>query len=98
MCRRIDAIGARAEEAEEVAHLSLVLGRYLLISGADTARVQDAVERFAGGLGFQSHPFGPYKTLPRSVISCGGFCINIRGHLAATARAPSTARAPARIC
>jgi uncharacterized membrane protein YjjP (DUF1212 family) len=85
MCNRIDAIRARAEE---VAHLSLVLGRYLLISGADTARVQDAVERFAGGvggLGFQCHLLVQYEALLLTVISGGEFRTKVGAHVAAMA-------------
>src|SRR5258706_4554692 len=90
MCHRIDAIRARDGGAEEVAHLSLVLGRYLLVSGADTARVQDAVERFAGGLGglgFQCHLLVQYEALLLTVISGGGdeFRTRVGAHVAAMA-------------
>ena len=84
MCRSIDATRVRAEE---VAHLSLILGRYLLISGADTTRVQDAVERFASGLGFQCHLLIQYEALLLTVISDedGEVRTRIGAHVAAMA-------------
>src|SRR5258705_12931957 len=72
-------------QAEEVAHLSLLLGRYLLTSGADTARVQDAVERFAGGLGFETHLLVQYEALLLTVISGGEFRTKVGAHVAAMA-------------
>lgn len=77
--------GAIRTRAEEVALVSLVLGRYLLISGADTARVQDAVERFAAGMGFQSHLLVQDEALLLTVISGGEFRTKVGAHVAAMA-------------
>jgi uncharacterized membrane protein YjjP (DUF1212 family) len=76
-------VSAKTAAAEEVAHLALLLGRYLLITGADTARVQDAVERFANGLGFQTHLLVGYEALLLTVISGGEFRTKVGSHVAA---------------
>ena len=44
-----------APPIHDVAHLALRLGRLMLLNGADTAHVQDAVLAFAGRFGFQAH-------------------------------------------
>jgi uncharacterized membrane protein YjjP (DUF1212 family) len=44
-----------AVQVEEVAHLSLLVGRLLLLNGADTAQVEAAVARFAAAFGCEAH-------------------------------------------
>jgi uncharacterized membrane protein YjjP (DUF1212 family) len=54
---------------EEVAHLTLGVGRLLLASGADTAQVQDSMTRFAGGFGFETHLVVGYEALLLTVVA-----------------------------
>ena len=71
----------KAAGAEDVAHLALVLGRNLLVNGADTARVQAAVEQFARGLGFETHLLVTYEVLLLTVISGGEFRTKVGSHI-----------------
>jgi uncharacterized membrane protein YjjP (DUF1212 family) len=54
---------------EEAAHLSLELNGLLLQNGADTAQVQDAVARFAAGLGYEAHLLVSYHALLLTTLS-----------------------------
>ena len=77
---------AKKAAAEEAVHLSLQLGRLLLVSGADTTQVQTAVERFAAGLGCEAHLLVSYEALLLTVITGGEFRTKIGPHLAGTDR------------
>jgi uncharacterized membrane protein YjjP (DUF1212 family) len=46
---------------EEIAHLTLLLGRLLLGSGADTDQVQKSMLRFAAGFGCEAHLLVTYE-------------------------------------
>ncbi|WP_048861916.1 threonine/serine exporter family protein, partial [Acidisphaera rubrifaciens] len=54
---------------DEVAHLSLMVGRLLLANGADTAEVQALVERFAGAHGCEAQLMISYESLLLTVAS-----------------------------
>jgi uncharacterized membrane protein YjjP (DUF1212 family) len=54
---------------EEVAHLTLSVGRLLLASGADTAEVQDSMTRFAEGYGCEAHLLVGYEALLLTVVA-----------------------------
>src|SRR6266550_7797718 len=54
---------------EEVAHLTLHVGRLLLGSGADTAQVQESMIRFAAAFGYEAHLVVTYETLFLTVIA-----------------------------
>ena len=69
---------------EETAHLSLELGRFLLMNGSDTAHVKSAVERFTQGLGYQAHLSITYEALLLTVISEGQFRTKVGSHIPAT--------------
>ena len=58
-----------AGEVEEVAHLSLLIGRLLLLNGADTAQVEAAVARFAAGFGCEAHLMVSYETLLLTIVA-----------------------------
>ena len=75
---------ATVSSAEEAAHLSLELGRLLLANGSDTAQVQDAVERFAAGLGYEAHLIVSYDALLLSVIGADNFRTKVGRHVQAT--------------
>jgi uncharacterized membrane protein YjjP (DUF1212 family) len=75
---------SNATTTEEVAHLSLLLGRLLLSSGADTSHAQDAVERFALGLGYETHLLITYEALLLTVIGNDGFRTKVGSHVPAT--------------
>jgi uncharacterized membrane protein YjjP (DUF1212 family) len=69
---------------EETAHLSLELGRLLLANGSDTARAKEAVERFAQGLGYESHLSITYEALLLTVIAENQFRTKVGSHIPAT--------------
>ena len=71
----------KATAMEEAAHLSLELGRLLLQNGADTAQVQDAVARFAAGLGYEAHLLVSYHALLLTTISDGDFRTKVGRHV-----------------
>jgi len=75
---------SNATNTEEAAHLSLELGRLLLASGADTAHTKDAVERFALGLGYETHLLVTYEALLLTVIGDDGFRTKVGSHVPAT--------------
>ncbi|HEY4051671.1 MAG TPA: threonine/serine exporter family protein [Acidobacteriaceae bacterium] len=54
---------------EEVAHLTLSVGRLLIASGADTAQVEDSMTRFAGGFGYEAHLVVAYEALLLTVVA-----------------------------
>ncbi|QHN03594.1 threonine/serine exporter family protein [Granulicella sp. WH15] len=70
--------------AEEVAHLSLELGRQLTVSGADSAHVKDSVERFARGLGYEAHLLITYEALLLTVIANAEFRTKVGTHIPGT--------------
>jgi uncharacterized membrane protein YjjP (DUF1212 family) len=57
----------------DVAHLGLRLGRLMLLNGADTAHVQDAVVGFARQFGFQAHLLVHAEGLLLTLEDAGGF-------------------------
>jgi len=54
---------------EDVAHLTLHVGRLLLGSGADTAEVQESMVRFAAAFGCEAHLVVTYEALLLTVVS-----------------------------
>ncbi|MGH7113796.1 MAG: threonine/serine ThrE exporter family protein [Stellaceae bacterium] len=58
-----------AGEVEEIAHLSLLVGRLLLLNGADTAQVEAAVVRFAAAFGCEAHLMVSYETLLLTIVA-----------------------------
>ena len=54
---------------EDVAHLTLHVGRLLLGSGADTADVQESMVRFAAAFGCEAHLVVTYEALLLTVVS-----------------------------
>jgi uncharacterized membrane protein YjjP (DUF1212 family) len=58
-----------AAEVEEVAHQSLLVGRLLLLNGADTAQVEAAVMRFAAAFGCEAHLMVSYEALLLTIVS-----------------------------
>jgi uncharacterized membrane protein YjjP (DUF1212 family) len=70
---------------EETAHLSLEVGRLLLMNGSDTASAKEAVERFAHGLGYEVHLSINYEALLLTVIAQTQFRTKVGSHIPATA-------------
>jgi len=58
---------------EEVAHVTLHLGRLLLVNGTDTAEVQKSVTRFAAAFGAEAHLLVSYEALLLTAVSGGQF-------------------------
>jgi uncharacterized membrane protein YjjP (DUF1212 family) len=58
-----------AAQVEEVAHLSLLVGRLLLLNGADTAQVVAAVARFAAAFGCEAHLMVSYEALLLTIVA-----------------------------
>lgn len=58
-----------ADEVEEIAHLSLLVGRLLLLNGADTAQVEAAVLRFAAAFGCEAHLMVSYEALLLTIVA-----------------------------
>jgi uncharacterized membrane protein YjjP (DUF1212 family) len=58
-----------AAQVEDVAHLSLLVGRLLLLNGADTAQVEVAVERFAAAFGCEAHLMVSYEALLLTIVA-----------------------------
>jgi uncharacterized membrane protein YjjP (DUF1212 family) len=54
---------------EEVAHLTLHVGRLLLASGADTTQVQDSMAQFAAAFGCEAHLAVGYEALLLTVVA-----------------------------
>ncbi|MEJ1976689.1 MAG: threonine/serine exporter family protein [Acetobacteraceae bacterium] len=72
---------ARADPAaiDDVAHLALLVGRLLLLNGADTASVQQAMLRFSEAFGYEAHVLVTYEALLLTVVSGAQFRTKI-GH------------------
>ena len=68
-----------AAQVDEVAHLSLQVGRLLLLNGADTEAVETAVVRFAASFGCEAHLMVTYEALLLTVVADGHFRTKI-GH------------------
>jgi uncharacterized membrane protein YjjP (DUF1212 family) len=62
-----------AATVEEVAHLSLLVGRVLLLNGADTAQVEAAVVRFAAAFGCEAHLMVSYEALLLTIVAADHF-------------------------
>jgi uncharacterized membrane protein YjjP (DUF1212 family) len=58
-----------AGSLEELAHLTLSLGRLLLASGADTDQVQKEMFRFATGFGSEAHLLVTYEGILLTLVS-----------------------------
>jgi uncharacterized membrane protein YjjP (DUF1212 family) len=58
-----------AAQVEEVAHLSLLVGRLLLLNGADTAQVEATVARFAVAFGCEAHLMVSYEALLLTIVA-----------------------------
>jgi uncharacterized membrane protein YjjP (DUF1212 family) len=58
-----------AAQVDEIAHLSLLVGRLLLLNGADTAQVEMAVARFAAGFGCEAHLMVSYEALLLTIVA-----------------------------
>lgn len=70
---------APAELVEVVAHLSLAVGRVLLLNGADTAQVEEAVIRLAAAYGCEARLLVTYETLVLTIVAGAYFRTKI-GH------------------
>lgn len=68
-----------APPIQDVAHLALRLGRLMLLNGADTAHVQEAVLGFAQRFGFQAHLLVHAEGLLLTLEDADGFRTKI-GH------------------
>ena len=75
---------AKFPAAENAAHLSLLLGRLLLMNGAETAQVRSSVERFAEGLGYEARLVITYEALLLTVVADGGFRTKVGRHVQTT--------------
>lgn len=64
-----ESVVADAVQLEEVAHLSLLVGRLLLLNGADTAQVETAVARFAAAFGCEAHLLVSYEALLLTIVA-----------------------------
>jgi uncharacterized membrane protein YjjP (DUF1212 family) len=62
-----------ATQVDEIAHLSLQVGRLLLLNGADTEAVETAVVRFAAAFGCEAHLMVTYEALLLTVLANGHF-------------------------
>ena len=58
-----------AAQVDEIAHLSLLVGRLLLLNGADTAQVETAVVRFAAAFGCEAHLMVSYEALLLTIVA-----------------------------
>jgi uncharacterized membrane protein YjjP (DUF1212 family) len=74
-----EQVAADATQVEEVAHLSLQVGRLLLLNGSDTEQVEAAVIRFAAGFGCEAHLMVSYEALLLTIVAAGQFRTKI-GH------------------
>jgi len=70
--------------AEDIAHLSLELGRLLLANGADTGQVQHAVAKFSQAFGYEVRLSVGYDVLLLTVIGAKDFRTKVGRHLQAT--------------
>ena len=67
--RPLDARPLDAPEVEAVAHLSLQLGRLLLLNGAGTEEAQQAVVRFARAFGCEAQLLISYEALLLTLVA-----------------------------
>ena len=74
-----DLLAPDAAQVEDVAHLSLLVGRLLLLNGADTEAVQTAVMRFAAAFGCEAHLMVTYEALLLTIVAGDHFRTKI-GH------------------
>jgi uncharacterized membrane protein YjjP (DUF1212 family) len=58
---------------EDVAHLTLQVGRLLFENGADTAQVQESVVHFAAAFGCEAHLMVSYEALLLTLVAGGQF-------------------------
>ena len=58
-----------AAAVDEVAHLALLIGRLLLLNGADTEQVEAAVARFAAAFGCEAHLMVSYEALLLTIVA-----------------------------
>ncbi len=77
--RHSGACAPDAAQVEEVAHLALLVGRLLLLNGADTETVETAVARFAAAFGCEAHLMVTYEALLLTVVAGEDFRTKI-GH------------------
>lgn len=66
-------VSAKTASAQEATHVSLQLGRLLLVNGADTTHAEISVDRLAASLGYEAHLLVSYEALLLTVISDGKF-------------------------
>ena len=64
-----DARVPHAAAVDEVAHLALLIGRLLLLNGADTSQVEAEVARFAAAFGCEAHLMVSYEALLLTVVA-----------------------------
>lgn len=64
-----EPVSLDAAQVEEVAHLSLSVGRLLLLNGADTAEVEAAVVRFAAAFDCEAHVMVSYEALLLTIVA-----------------------------
>lgn len=72
-----------AAQVEEVAHLSLIVGRLLLLNGADTEEVEAAVARFAAAFGCEAHLMVSYEALLLTIVAGDHFRTKISSRVPA---------------
>jgi len=72
-----------AAQVEEVAHQSLMVGRLLLLNGADTAEVEAAVARFAAAFGCEAHLMVSYEALLLTIVAGDHFRTKIGSRVSA---------------
>lgn len=68
-----------AARVEEIAHLTLLLGRLLLLNGADTQQVHDSAARFAAAFGCEANLLVTYEALLVTLVAGEDFRTKI-GH------------------
>jgi uncharacterized membrane protein YjjP (DUF1212 family) len=68
---------------ERVAHVALRAGRLLLLNGADTEQVQEAVTRLAAVFGCDAHLMPSYETLLLTIVAGAHFRTKLGHHIPA---------------
>jgi uncharacterized membrane protein YjjP (DUF1212 family) len=71
--------GPDATQVDAIAHLSLQVGRLLLLNGADTEQVESAVTRFAAAFACEAHVIVSYEALLLTIVAGDHFRTKI-GH------------------
>jgi uncharacterized membrane protein YjjP (DUF1212 family) len=64
-------------QVDEIAHLALQVGRLLLLNGADTEQVEDAIERFAAAFGCEVNLMVSYEALLATIVAGEHFRTNL---------------------